>query len=86
MGDGERLENVMLATPDFHVFDREEKAVDFQTFIILSLSCQLERRKTDDSISEQLQGPKGCRGRRKGSGRRAGTHCLFLLALLPKEE
>lgn len=29
MGDGERLENVMLATPDFHVFDREEKAVDF---------------------------------------------------------
>lgn len=71
---------------DFHAFDREEKAMDFQTFIILSLSCLVERRKMDYSISEELWGPKGCRGRSKGRGIRAETHCLFLLALFTKEE
>lgn len=28
-GDGEREENVMLATPDFHVIDWEEEAYGF---------------------------------------------------------
>lgn len=66
--------------------------MDFQTFIILSLSCLVERRKMDYSISEELWGPKGCRGRSKGRGMskgrgiRAETHCLFLLALFAKEE
>ena len=71
---------------DFHAFDRGEKAMAFQTFIILSLSCLVERRKRDYSISEELWGPKGCRGRSKGRGIRAETHYLFLLALFVKEE
>ena len=71
---------------DFHAFDRGEKAMAFQTFIILSLSCLVERRKMDYSISEELWGPKGCRGRSKGRGIRAETHYLFLLALFVKEE